>query len=501
MIRSIIRDDLNQLRTERDALVNTQKQMEARLESLDSELKKQFSLLAQTQQALEESQRDVATERIQTANSRAEETRLRERVVELEKELSVAREDGNHFLEDIQSVKQQSSLLRQQLTESEEQRSSLQEQFDQQRVQSQTMEVEQERLKVLKETAEQRLSVLEEELKAVKCQTLECVKPETALSGSNEENKDIILKEMDRLRSELNEKEESLTLARQQIASLRVKESDASRLLAQQGRFEKEITSLHEKLQKQEASYDQTTLKLENHVTFAEQSLEAYKKEMESIIKERVTLEHDSNTIQEKLTETENAYEHACNELKDCQRLIKEYETLIHELQSLSSNKEESLVQRVKEVNELQAEVTRIKSEKELVLQSLRAESIRMQAQMEALNQENGRLRVALEQRNDTEEASESLLREEEAKLDHWREGLESSYNQKRVLKQAMRQLIEESATQREQINRERRSRRALEREMMRREDMESQTLQTTGGDNHETEFGSFEWARRVREE
>ena len=64
-----------------------------------------------------------------------------------------------------------------------------------------------------------------------------------------------------------------------------------------------------------------------------------------------------------------------------------------------------------------------------------------------------------------------------------------------------MRQMMEESATQREQINRERRSRRALEREMMRREDVESQTLQASAENNHETEFGSFEWARRVRKE
>ena len=492
---------MSQLLTERDALMNKQKQMEARLEALESELKKQVSLLTQTQKALEESQQDVNTERVQIANSRAEETRLRERVMELEKELAVVREDSGHFLEDIQSVKQQSSVLRQRLGESEEQRSSLQEQLDQQLIQSHAIAVEQERLKVLRETAEQRVGVLEEELKAMRSQSSDCVKPETPVSVSNEDNTATILKEIDCLRSELKEKEEALNTARQQIATLRVKESDASRLLAQQGRFEMEITSLHEKLQKQEASHGETTQKLEGRVSFAEQSLEAYKKEMETFVKEKVSLEQETNVMKEKLNQTQSEYESVCNELKDCQKTIKSYEEMIDQLQSSGSNKDESLLRRVKEVNELRAEVVQITSEKELISQTLQAESIRMQSQMEALNQENGRLRVALEQRNDTEEASESLLREEEAKLDHWREGLENSYNQKRVLKQAMRQMMEESATQREQINRERRSRRALEREMMRREDVESQTLQASAENNHETEFGSFEWARRVRKE
>lgn len=83
---------MSQLLTERDALMNKQKQTEARLEALESELKKQVSLLTQTQKALEESQQDVNTERVQIANSRAEETRLRERVMELEKELAMVRE-------------------------------------------------------------------------------------------------------------------------------------------------------------------------------------------------------------------------------------------------------------------------------------------------------------------------------------------------------------------------------------------------------------------------
>ena len=53
---------MSQLLTERDALMNKQKQTEARLEALESELKKQVSLLTQTQKALEESQQDVNTE-------------------------------------------------------------------------------------------------------------------------------------------------------------------------------------------------------------------------------------------------------------------------------------------------------------------------------------------------------------------------------------------------------------------------------------------------------
>lgn len=492
-------EEVNRLITERDSAVSTQKQTEARLEALESELKKQASLLIQTQASLEDSKREVAAERLLTTSSKAEESHLRECVMKLEKDLAVAREDSDHFLEDIQAVKQQSSVLRQRLGETEEQRRSLHEQLSLQLSTSHNAEIEQERMKVLKEAAEQRVAVLEEELKTYQSQMSNTVVKESSQSDKKEENSQAVLEEVSHLRSELKETGKSLNTAQLQIASLRVKESDAARLLAQQNRFEAEISNLHEKLRKQEAAHGETTQKLEGRVVFAEQSLEAYKKEMEVFLKEKLTLEQDSNQAKQKLSLVQSEYDSVCNQLDQARSTIKSYEETITKLQTLEASKDEALLLRVKEVNELNAEVKKVTSEKEMVSQTLQAESIRMQSQMESLNQENGRLRMALEQRHEAEEASGSLLREEEAKLDHWREGLENSYKQKRVLKQAMRQMMEESATQREQLNRECRSRRALEREMMRREDIESYARQASIEESSELEFGSFDWARRVR--
>ena len=66
------------------------------------------------------------------------------------------------------------------------------------------------------------------------------------------------------------------------------------------------------------------------------------------------------------------------------------------------------------------------------------------------MTEENNRLRLALDARRASLENTQTLIQEGEAKIEHWKVGLENSYQQKRILKQSMRQLMEEDAALRE---------------------------------------------------
>ena len=157
-----------------------------------------------------------------------------------------------------------------------------------------------------------------------------------------------------------------------------------------------------------------------------------------------------------------------------------------------------TLLLRAQEVSELKSALTRNDSDASVTINQLREETIRLQEQIESISQENLRLRVAVEDRHNQEAISAELLREGEAKIDHWREGLESSYQQKRVLKEAMRKVLEDSGTLKTSLKNERSARKALERAMMMREDMDSQKRTTSQEESNEEEFGSPDWARRV---
>lgn len=108
-------------------------------------------------------------------------------------------------------------------------------------------------------------------------------------------------------------------------------------------------------------------------------------------------------------------------------------------------------------------------------------------------------MRQALEAKNAEDEATINLLKESEMKIDHWREGLENSYQQKRVLKEAMKQLLETNTQMQDRVQHERSARRHLERDLMMREDRESEATQSKQEDGYESEFGTFEWGRRVQ--
>ena len=112
---------------------------------------------------------------------------------------------------------------------------------------------------------------------------------------------------------------------------------------------------------------------------------------------------------------------------------------------------------------------------------------------------ENQRLRTELSAKHSGEEASLRLIREGEAKIDHWRQGMENSYHQKRVMKEALKAMVEEEGAVKETLERTRRATKALEHELMAREDRESAMMRKQE-EGVSDEFGTFEWARKVSE-
>ena len=164
----------------------------------------------------------------------------------------------------------------------------------------------------------------------------------------------------------------------------------------------------------------------------------------------------------------------------------------------MEATKDESLIARVQEVADLQAALVKETAAKEAAAQILSEETIRLQSQLESVTEENNRLRLALDARRASLENTQTLIQEGEAKIEHWKVGLENSYQQKRILKQSMRQLMEEDAALRERMMKERRARQALERDLMHREDVRSAENTQNEDDHASAEFGNLDWARRV---
>ena len=177
---------------------------------------------------------------------------------------------------------------------------------------------------------------------------------------------------------------------------------------------------------------------------------------------------------------------------------IHSYEESISKLQTLEATKDEALIARLQEVAELKAALVKETAAKEAAAQTLSEETVRLQSQLEAVTEEKNRLRIALETRRANLESTQTLIQEGEAKIEHWKVGLENSYQQKRILKQSMRQLMEEDAALREQMMQQRRARQALERDLMHREDVGSVENTQNEEDHASAEFGNLDWARRV---
>ena len=101
--------------------------------------------------------------------------------------------------------------------------------------------------------------------------------------------------------SELVAKEKEINGVKVQLSQLQTKELDCKRYEEQSKRLEKEINTLHEKYQKQESKHTEEKLKLENRANFAEQSLEAYKKEIEESLNQKLRLEVEVKDVTAKM--------------------------------------------------------------------------------------------------------------------------------------------------------------------------------------------------------
>ena len=71
------------------------------------------------------------------------------------------------------------------------------------------------------------------------------------------------------------------------------------------------------------------------------------------------------------------------HDLNESRKVIKTYEESIAQLQGLEATKDATILQQVKELAELKAELAKVKSDKDNQMQVLSEESIRLQAQYE----------------------------------------------------------------------------------------------------------------------
>ena len=105
------------------------------------------------------------------------------------------------------------------------------------------------------------------------------------------------------------EKEKKITELSSVVASLRGKEAECSVQKGTIDQLEKEVENLHASIQKKEAKKNEEVMKVENRLSFAEQSLEAYKKEMETFLKDKLNLEAEKKAAGEKVEALQSHFE------------------------------------------------------------------------------------------------------------------------------------------------------------------------------------------------
>lgn len=118
--------------------------------------------------------------------------------------------------------------------------------------------------------------------------------------------------------------------------------------------------------------------------------------------------------------------------------------------------------------------------------------AVRFTGEMEALSRENVRIRDAAEASASAAEMAQNAASAAEAQLAQWREGMTESLRQKRVLKQALREMAGKLAGKEDLLRKSAGRERALERAAMEREDVESSRGET------EESFGDFDWCRKL---
>ena len=295
-------------------------QLAERVKVLEAQLQAQTAQSTQLQASLDASRDGADAAAKQLEASSASLSAAKQELAHCAADLAAEKANSEHFLQDIQAVKQQSAALRQQLDEAQRRQAALQSRCEAQQQQIDVAALEQKRLAAAESAAKQLAAALEAkaEAAAVAAPTAseaaekageEAGKELRAqLEAKNAENERLGA-EVRRLQSELGEREARLAAARSEASGLRAKEAEATRSGEVVRAQEKELEALHAKLQKSEARSGEEKLKLESRATLAEQSLEAYKQEMEGALREKLSTEAELKQAREELAQLKKANE------------------------------------------------------------------------------------------------------------------------------------------------------------------------------------------------
>lgn len=282
------------------------------VEILKKQLAEETEKVIKNQTTIETLQSEMELERVRTRQASAKLSELEDKLTLTEKELSSARTDSAHFLEDIQAIKQQSSSLKQQVVESERTNKQLKEQVSQLMISVKTMECEKTKAESLEQVMKQRVTLLETQLNK---ETKEEEKvPENTIHLMEriqrlEEEKKQFEQQVMAYEKEVLEKEKEVSRVKTQLSQLKEKELNCTRYEEQSKRMSQEIDALHIQLQKLESKNNEEKLKLEKRAQFAEQSLEAYKQEMEGSLKEKLRLDCEMKEMKERMEFLQKTYD------------------------------------------------------------------------------------------------------------------------------------------------------------------------------------------------
>ena len=107
------------------------------------------------------------------------------------------------------------------------------------------------------------------------------------------------------LEKALSEKNQSVVELQGVVAGLRAKEAECAVQKETIGQLEKEVETLHASVRKLKGKENEELLRNENRANYAEKSLEAYKKEMEAFLRDKMNMEAEKKVACEKATQLE----------------------------------------------------------------------------------------------------------------------------------------------------------------------------------------------------
>ena len=203
-------------------------------------------------------------------------------------------------------------MWREKFDESERLNKELEKQVSDMAKQLELVRGEQKKAELLEQAVRERLSVVEamnSSIEKVSEEEKVIEKEKEEVKEEEEEDKGRDGELAKQYEAELLEKEKELTSTKSKLLLLKEKELACNRYEEEVKELKKEIESLHLQLQKKESAFHEEKIKLENRTSFAEQSLEAYKKEIESSISEKLNLEAENKEMKNKLDSLQKAYD------------------------------------------------------------------------------------------------------------------------------------------------------------------------------------------------